>query len=198
MLRVNQIFYSLQGEGRYTGVPAVFLRLSGCNMKCWFCDTQHEDGREMSEEEILGALLPYPTRHVVITGGEPLIQLNGKLTDLLHEAGYFVQVETNGTLPVPEGVLIDWITCSPKGRVAGNAVSPIRLQRVDELKVVYESAGQDMSHYDAVVAQEYRLQPCDVKDVVRNREILEATIAYLLEHPKWHLSLQTHKLLNIE
>ena len=197
-MKVNQIFYSLQGEGRYTGVPAVFLRFSGCNMRCWFCDTRHEEGREMTEEDILRAVTAYPTRHIVITGGEPLMQLNARLTDLLHQAGYFIQVETNGTLPLPQGVTVDWITCSPKGRVSGNQPSPIRLQRVDELKVVYEGAGQDLSPWEEIQAQEYRLQPCDVKDEVRNQAILSATLRYLLDHPQWHLSLQTHKLLNIE
>lgn len=197
-MKVNQIFYSLQGEGRYTGVPAVFLRLSGCNMHCWFCDTRHEEGNEMTEEEILTVLSAYPTRHIVITGGEPLMQLTPYLTDLLHKAGYYIQIETNGILPLPDGVSIDWITCSPKGRVKGNTPSPIRLQRVDELKVVFEDPAQDLSAYESVPAQEYRLQPCDVKDEARNQAILRATIQYLLDHPKWHLSLQTHKLLDIE
>ena len=167
-------------------------------MRCWFCDTQHEEGKEMSEEEILTTLSAYPTRHIVITGGEPLMQLTPKLTDLLHQSGYYIQIETNGTLPIPEGVSIDWITCSPKGKVKGNMPSPIRLQRVDELKVVFEHPDQDLSAYESVPAEEYRLQPCDVKDEARNQAILRATIQYLLDHPKWHLSLQTHKLLNIE
>lgn len=152
----------------------------------------------MTEEEILTALSAYPTRHIVITGGEPVMQITSRLTHLLHQAGYYIQIETNGTLPLPQDVSIDWITCSPKGQVKGNTHSPIHLQRVDELKVVYETPGQDLSSYETIPAQEYRLQPCDTKDEARNQSILQATIQYLLAHPKWHLSLQTHKLLNIE
>lgn len=189
-MKVNEIFYSLQGEGHFTGVPAVFIRLSGCNMRCWFCDTDHEEGREMTEEEIVQEISQYPTRHVVITGGEPMMQLTPHLTQLLHETGYYVQVETNGTLPIPEGVRLDWVTCSPKSHI-------IRLQHVDELKVVYEGQGQDMTPWDNIEAKEYRLQPCDVKDSERNRQIISDTIDYILKHPKWHLSLQTHKMLDI-
>jgi len=166
-------------------------------MKCWFCDTQHNEGHEMSTEEILNAALQYPARHVVITGGEPLLQLSQELTEKLHEAGYFIQIETNGTLPLPEGVKIDWITCSPKGNVKGNNHSPILLQHIDELKVVYEGLEQDLNVWNDVQAQEYRLQPCDVKDEERNKSIVEATINFILKHPKWHLSLQTHKMLDI-
>lgn len=197
-MKVNEIFYSLQGEGRYTGTPAVFLRLSGCNMRCWFCDTQHEEGEDLTEEDILQRVMAYPTRHIVITGGEPLMQLNAHLTSLLHEAGYFIQIETNGTLPLPEGVEVNWITCSPKRDVKGNKPLPLRLQRIDELKVVYEHEGQDLSAWEDIEAQEYRLQPCDVKDDLQNQKILQATIGYLLSHPKWHLSLQTHKIIDVQ
>lgn len=196
-MKVNEIFYSLQGEGHFTGTPAIFLRLSGCNMKCWFCDTQHEEHREMTEEEILEAVGHYPSRHIVITGGEPLMQLNERLTSLLHEYGYFIQIETNGTLPLPEGVEIDWITCSPKGKVEEGCYYHSKLQRIDEIKVVYENEGQNLSVYDDIPAKEFRLQPCDVKDNERNDAIISATIKYILAHPKWQLSLQTHKLLNI-
>ena len=111
-LRVNETFVSLQGEGYFTGTPAFFLRLSGCNLKCPFCDTQHQSFTEMSEEEIVEEACRHKLRHIVITGGEPALQLTKSLVDKLHEAGFFVQVETNGTLPLPEGV--DWVTVSPK------------------------------------------------------------------------------------
>ena len=111
-MRVNEIFYSLQGEGYFTGTPAVFLRLSGCNLKCWFCDTRHHEAREMKPDEIVAEMQQYPSRHLVITGGEPSLQLDREFINLLHEHGYFVQVETNGTMRLPSNV--DWITCSPK------------------------------------------------------------------------------------
>ncbi len=195
-MKVNEIFYSLQGEGRFTGTPAVFIRLSGCNMKCDFCDTSHEEGSVMTEEEIAGEVLSYPARHVIITGGEPVLQLNDRLVDLLHEAGKFVQIETNGTQRLT-GTLessLDWVTVSPKyGAV------PL-IQRVDELKVIF-----DLDHTDHIEALEsvvttgddnYFLQPCD-RDRDFNARNLPACIAYILGHPKWRLSLQTHKLLNI-
>lgn len=200
-MHVNEIFYSLQGEGRYTGTPAVFVRLAGCNMRCWFCDTDFTSFTEMSEAEIVAEVSKYPCRYVVITGGEPTLQLTTSLVKLMHDKGLYVMMETNGTHPLPDDCPIDWITCSPKleDQPDGSCkVKTIRLQRIDELKVVYEGEGrQDMSLYDKYEAQEYRLQPCDVQDEERNREILNQTVNYILQHPKWKLSLQTHKIINV-
>lgn len=200
-MHVNEIFYSLQGEGRYTGTPAVFVRLAGCNMRCWFCDTDFTSFTEMSEAEIVAEVSKHPCRHVVITGGEPTLQLTTSLVKLMHDKGLYVMMETNGTHPLPDDCPIDWITCSPKLEDqpdGSRKVKTIRLQRIDELKVVYEGDGrQDMSLYDKYEAQEYRLQPCDVQDEERNREILNQTVNYILQHPKWKLSLQTHKIINV-
>ena len=91
-MRINEIFYSLQGEGHFTGTPAIFIRFSGCNLKCSFCDTDHSHYTEMTEEEIVGEACKYPARHVVITGGEPLLQITASLTDKLHGAGFFIQM----------------------------------------------------------------------------------------------------------
>lgn len=189
-LRVNEIFYSLQGEGHFTGTPAVFLRLSGCNLRCPFCDTDHSGHTLMSYDEILGNLTPFPSRHIVITGGEPALQLTAEFVALLHAAGWFVQVETNGSLPLPEGV--DWITCSPKD-------VPIVYSQVSELKLLFDDRGDPgyFERFDGVRAQDYRLQPCDVGNAARNSEILAACIEYVKSHPRWRLSLQTHKLINI-
>lgn len=187
-MRVNEIFYSLQGEGHFTGTPAVFIRLSGCNLKCNFCDTQHQSYKDMAEDEIVNEVSQYPARHVVITGGEPAMQLNARLTDLLHSEGFFIQMETNGSLPLAEGAEVDWITCSPKEK-------PIMLNRIDELKVLFMY--QDMSRYDDIQAKEYRLQPLDAGDAEKNKRNLNDTINYILENPKWKLSLQTHKILNV-
>ena len=190
-LRVNETFVSLQGEGFFTGTPAFFLRLSGCNLKCPFCDTQHQSFKEMSEEEIVEEASRHKPRHIVITGGEPALQLTKSLVDKLHEAGFFVQVETNGTMPLPEGV--DWVTVSPKAPPI-----PFRGRIVDELKMLYHGLDTDLSIADQIQAKEYRLQPLDTGDEEKNRIILRDTIAYILEHPKWSLSLQTHKLLGIK
>ncbi len=192
-MRVNEIFYSLQGEGRFTGTAAIFLRLSGCNLRCSFCDTRHDSYTEMTEAEIVHAISAYPARHVVITGGEPTMQLTQSLVDALHEAGKFVQIETNGSIALAPSLAqaIDWITCSPKSL-------PVRIGRVDELKVVYE--GQELAPYEAM-ARDYGsalcLQPCDTGDTVKNTSLLDAVVDYIKKHPAWRLSLQTHKLIHI-
>ena len=123
-MKVNEIFYSLQGEGHYTGTPAVFVRFAGCNLRCWFCDTDFEKGVEMNEDEIVEAVLQYPTRYVVITGGEPTLQITASLCDKLHAHGLYLMMETNGTRPLPEGCQIDWITCSPKPYAACMNLTP--------------------------------------------------------------------------
>lgn len=202
-MRVNEIFYSLQGEGHFTGTPAIFVRLSGCNQRCPFCDTRHEGYTEMNEEEIVAeALRLYPhtapsafsaqdgvkARHIVITGGEPTLQLNAVLTRLLHDNGFFIQIESNGSVMMKEGVEVDWVTCSPKEM-------PVIIQRVDELKVLFMR--QDMAQYNSIAAQERRLQPLDSGNAVENADNLRDTINYILDNPQWKLSLQTHKILNV-
>ena len=194
-MRVNETFLSLQGEGHFTGTPAFFLRLSGCNLQCPFCDTSHQSYMKMSEDEIVEEASSHKPRHIVITGGEPALQLTQSLVDKLHEAGFFIQVETNGTLPLPEG--IDWVTASPKS-------SPIREDlKINELKVLFMGDGTDPEasllggRFGGGLVRLY-LQPLDTGNEEQNRIILRDTIAYILEHPKWSLSLQTHKMLGIK
>lgn len=180
MYKVNEIFYSLQGEGYFTGTPAVFLRLSGCNRRCAFCDTDHFDGRDMTADEIVSAISVFPSRHLVVTGGEPTLQFDCDLLRAVKSERFFVQIETNGSLPVPAG--IDWVTCSPKD-------APWGIDRIDELKVVYQ--GQDVEHLAGLLpSPRYFLQPCSGQNV-------KETIEYILAHPRWRLSLQTHKLIDI-
>ncbi|MCD7849613.1 MAG: 7-carboxy-7-deazaguanine synthase QueE [Parabacteroides sp.] len=179
MRKINEIFYSLQGEGFHTGTPAVFIRFSRCNLKCSFCDTRHEDGTLMSDEEILQAVSAYPSNIVILTGGEPSLWIDQAFIDLLHQAGKYICIETNGTNPLPEG--IDWVTCSPKG-------APLRLTHIDEIKVVY--TGQDLTTYAGLKASWHFLQPCSCRNT---KEVVE----YILHHPLWRLSLQTHKLIGI-
>lgn len=180
MRKINEIFYSLQGEGFHTGTPAVFVRFSGCNLKCSFCDTQHEEGTVMSDEEIVAEVLKHAARLVVLTGGEPGLWIDDKLVDAFHRVGKYVCVETNGTCVLPETV--DWVTCSPKEGAA------VRLKRMDEVKVVY--TGQEVARYLDLPAGHYFLQPCSCANT-------EEVIDYVLQHPEWRLSLQTHKLLQI-
>lgn len=181
MRKINEIFYSLQGEGFYTGTPAVFIRFSGCNLKCPFCDTQHEEGVMMSDGEILAEVQKYPAAMVILTGGEPSLWIDESLVSQLHALGKYVCIETNGTRCLPAG--IDWVTCSPKtgGRVV--------LQRADEVKVVYE--GQAITPYEALPSKHYFLQPCSGLNIAE-------TVAQVLAHPRWRLSLQTHKLIHIQ
>lgn len=184
--RINEIFYSLQGEGYHTGTPAVFLRMSGCNRKCPFCDTDHSGHTAMTADEIISAVTSYPSRHIIVTGGEPLMQLDSFLIEALHDAGFYIQIETNGTLPIPEG--IDWVACSSKD-------GQLSINRIDEMKIVY--LGQDVESVATSLppATHYFLQPCtDPKDGSSNTA---QTIAYILSHPHWRLSLQTHKLTGI-
>lgn len=180
MKKINEIFYSLQGEGFHTGRPAVFVRFCGCNLQCNFCDTHHETGTLMSDDEILRAITPYPGRTVILTGGEPSLWINEALIDRLHEAGYYVCVETNGTCPLPAAV--DWVTCSPKEGAA------VVLTHIDEVKVVF--TGQAVEIYRQLPADHYFLQPCSGRNTAE-------VVAYVLAHPHWRLSLQTHKLIDI-
>ena len=194
MMKVNEIFYSLQGEGYYAGTAAVFVRLSGCNLQCPFCDTQHESGTEMSDEEIAREAAKYPARLVVITGGEPSLQLTKSLVDTLHDEDKFVAVETNGTHRLPSNV--DWITLSPKDLCLGDEAR-VDLAIVDEIKVVFD--GEHEPHmYNGIMCTHARfLQPCDTGDEAKNKALWAETMDHIQRHPLWRLSLQTHKLLNI-
>lgn len=204
---VKELFHTLQGEGANTGRSAVFCRFAGCNLwsgreedrgtaACSFCDTDFVgadagkfDARELAEA--CSALWPddgLARGHrplIVLTGGEPMLQVDHRLISALHAENFEVAVETNGTIPVPPSV--DWITVSPK---AGTAV----VQRSgQELKVVYPRSGLDLDAMLGWSFDRFYLQPMDAPDVSH----VEATVAYCLENPCWRLSLQTHKLLGL-
>ncbi len=190
-MKVNEIFYSLQGEGYWAGTPAVFVRLSGCNLRCPFCDTAHEHGVLMTEEEIVRQVQQYPAYHVVITGGEPSLVLTDTLVARLHDIDRYVAVETNGTRPLPRSV--DWITLSPKDAFTDRA--DVVLKRCDELKVVFD--GRPPKSYDRLHVRHLFLQPCDTGNPEETRRITAAAVDYCKAHPEWRLSLQTHKLIDI-
>ena len=181
-MNLHSIFYSIQGEGFHTGMPAVFVRFAGCNLACSWCDTDHSQQFSMSPHEIVAECKRYPSSNVILTGGEPMIQKIVPLVRLLHQFGFWVAIETNGTRPVPG--CLDWITVSPK--------SPGRF-KCNELKLVY--TGQDISQYEEVprfCCSVYRfLQPCSMENV-------DETVQMVKENPTWRLSLQTHKLIGIE
>lgn len=187
MKRVNDIFYSLQGEGRNTGRAAIFIRFAGCNLKCPFCDTDFAQYEEMSDEDILNRIKSYPSHFVVLTGGEPSLQVDRQLVDLLHKHGYELAMETNGTHPIVDG--IDWITCSPKGNTV--------IKRCNELKCIFEEATLEPD--DHGISAEYKyLQPCDAQNTERNAQIVKRCFDYILQHPEWRMSLQTHKLVGFK
>ena len=193
-MQVNEIFYSLQGEGRHTGTAAVFIRFSKCNLKCHFCDTDFWPFNEMNEDEIVDEVVKIggSSNHVVITGGEPTLQLTASLCEKLHAKGKYIQVETNGTRVMPKGV--DWVTCSPKFEY--NEFAELRVEHINELKVVYDGEN-DMSKYDAIFATHRYLQPCDTKNAKKNAEIIRQLVAYIKKNPRWKVSLQTHKILSL-
>ena len=192
-MKVNEIFCSLQGEGCNSGVAAVFVRLSGCNLCCPFCDTHHESFTEMSEGEIVETVGTWPAAMVVITGGEPAMQLTPTLVASLHRINRSVAVETNGTLPLPDG--IDWVTVSPKDTFLGDCAKVV-LTKANELKVIYDGVHEPDIH-PAVQATHHCLQPLDTGDAAHNAAIAAAAVEYVKSHPLWRLSLQTHKILNI-
>ena len=187
MKRVNDIFYSLQGEGRNTGRAAIFIRFAGCNLKCPFCDTDFSQYEEMSDEDILNRIKSYSSHFVVLTGGEPSLQVDRQLVDLLHKHGYELAMETNGTHPIVDG--IDWITCSPKGNT--------QIKRCNELKCIFEETTLEPDDH-GISAQYKYLQPCDVQNTERNAQIVKRCFDYILQHPEWRMSLQTHKLVGFK
>ncbi|MBR6283720.1 MAG: radical SAM protein [Muribaculaceae bacterium] len=195
MYPINEIFHSLQGEGYHTGTASVFVRLSGCNLRCAFCDTQHNAHTMMSLPQIVAEVNRYPTAQLlVLTGGEPSLWIDADLIHALKTlTGKRIAIETNGTRPLPPG--IDWVTLSPKSGFPGGDAQPCVLNECDELKVVYTE--QDLSQYDHIQARHRFLQPCYSHDEQRRQARMAATVAAVLAHPEWRLSLQTHRILNI-
>ncbi len=187
--RVNELFYSLQGEGFHTGEAAVFVRFSGCNLRCPFCDTDFSAYREMTGEEIILQIKDYPSRFVVLTGGEPTLQVDDSLIALFHEHGYVVAMETNGTRQWPEA--LDWSTVSPKENVV--------ISQCNELKVVFQQQSEtELENLrERISAGHYFLQPCDTGDPGQNERYVAACVEYIKAHPQWRLSLQTHKITGI-
>ncbi len=195
--RVNEIFYSIQGEGRWAGRPAIFVRFSGCNLKCPFCDTDFRYFEEMGVTDILQKVQEVGgnCKFIVLTGGEPTLQVDEQLTALLHKWGYYLSMETNGTHQVPEG--IDWVTCSPKSLFFADTenAKPV-ISNASELKVVFD--GEHAISDCGIDAEYYYVQPCDTGDEARNADILQQTLAFVEAHPKWSLSLQLHKIINVK
>ena len=195
MYRINEIFYSLQGEGFHSGTPAVFVRFSSCNLRCTFCDTQHQTGKMMSLQEIVDEVNNYPIAPLlVLTGGEPSLFIDEAfVAELKQKTGKRIAIETNGTRPLPAN--LDWVTFSPKTAFEGGDIEPCVLTHCDELKVVY--LGQDLAQYDGIEAKYRFLQPCFVEDLEQRKANMQACVEAVKRHPNWRLSLQIHRVLNI-
>lgn len=194
-MKINEMFYSIQGEGYHTGTPAVFVRLSGCNLKCAFCDTKHQQGKEMTEEEIVSYVSKFPCSLVVITGGEPSLQLTKTLIDKIHQHKKFVAVETNGTKELPNNV--DWITVSPKELYVGKIGKAV-LKRANEVKVVFDVNTTIQDPTFGIMADHYYAQPCDTGSQELNQENINFCINFVKNNPLWKISLQTQKILNVQ
>lgn len=192
--KINEIFYSIQGEGYNAGSAAVFIRFSGCNLACPFCDTQHKEGTLMTTEDICNEIRQYPTLLVVLTGGEPALYIDDELCSAIHAMGKMIAIETNGTVPITAP--IDHITCSPKFEFCDTPSAKLHITTCDELKVVF-TGSNDMTLYEDITAHSYYLQPCDTGNPEENQRITQAALQYVLDHPKWSLSLQLHKILNV-
>lgn len=192
MYRINEIFYSLQGEGRHAGRAAVFIRFSGCNLKCPFCDTDFSTYKEMTADEICDIIREWrDCGFVVLTGGEPTLQLDQALMDALHDEGFTVAMETNGTRELP--CYVDWLTVSPKTAYVENGKTAV--QSCSELKCVYDGEHEPQTY--GIIAEYLYVQPCDTGDEEKNAEIIAKCVEWVKEHPKWQLSLQQQKILNV-
>jgi len=205
---VKEIFYTLQGEGRNAGRAAVFCRFAGCNLwsgreqdragaVCTFCDTDFvgtdgTGGGKFADADMLAGAVDAEwagtggPKMAVLTGGEPLLQVDGALIAALHARGFEVAVETNGTLPPPAG--LDWLCVSPK------STAPLAVEGGDELKLVYPQPEAMPERFEHLTFNYFLLQPMDGPDLAANTE---AAIAYCMAHPRWRLSVQTHKVVGI-
>ena len=185
----------MQGEGFNAGVASVFVRFGGCNLRCAFCDTEHESHTMMSLPEIVDEVMKYPGAPlIVLTGGEPSLYVDEPLLKALHLTGKTIAIETNGTRPLPPG--IDWVTLSPKCGFPGGDAQPCVLESCDELKVVY--LGQDLSQYDFITADYRFIQPCFVPDAQQNAINIRQCLDAVLANPRWRLSLQIQRVLAIK
>lgn len=197
-LPVNEIFYSLQGEGGQTGLPVIFIRLSHCNLRCSYCDTSFSTYTIYSLQELLAALQRYPSHNILWTGGEPTLHLTSEIVAFFKAQGYRQSIETNGTNPVPEG--IDYITCSPKPEAFAH-LSKNFPQGVNEWRFPFgEGIPLPPDRLLLPKAENYFLSPIWANDKAINEqtEALNSCINYILKHPEWKLSVQLHKLLGFQ
>jgi 7-carboxy-7-deazaguanine synthase len=208
MYKIKEIYYTIQGEGYHTGRPALFCRFAGCNLWsgreedrdkaiCKFCDTDFwgtdgVNGGKYTGESLVKVLMSlWPKTNlnpfIVCTGGEPGLQMDQELIDLLHTHHFEIAIETNGTVTLPDS--IDWICVSPK------ADTDIIITKGNEIKLVYPQLENHPTQYQNLDFEHFYLQPLDD---AKQSEHIKACVSYCLQHPKWKLSLQTHKFIGID
>ncbi len=195
---VNEIFYSIQGEGLNSGRAAIFIRLSKCNLSCSFCDTEFETGEKMSIEEIRDKIKAYPSKFIIWTGGEPSLQLKEDTIAYFKALGYEQAIETNGTRPMPKG--LDYITCSPKPE-ALKLLNKNFPDGVSEFRFpITEDSPMPPAISTLPKAKGYLLSPVFVGEALDrlHQPSLDRCLRYIMEHPEWKLSLQLHKLIEVE
>lgn len=177
--KINEIFYSLQGEGYFTGTAAIFIRFTNCNLKCDFCDTDFKENFELTKEQILSEIKQYNCKMIIFTGGEPTLQINEDLISYLKQFGYYLAIETNGINKVIDN--IDWITVSPKNE-------NLKQNSGNELKLIFDTLQPEI--FINLNFKHFYLQP-------KSEQNIDKIINYIKENTKWKLSLQTQKLLKI-
>ena len=192
-LNVNEIFYSLQGEGGRTGEASIFIRLTRCNLDCDFCDTDFESGQDMSLEEILSEISQYPCRWIIWTGGEPTLQLTGEVLLFFKTNGYKQAIESNGLKPLSK--LLDYTVCSPKGEKFAfvKKVNP----KVNEIRLPMKTGDKLPGFEQLPKADTYFVSPVFSFNPLITKENIDYCIELVKIHPQWRLSVQVHKLINI-
>ncbi|MDR0231802.1 MAG: 7-carboxy-7-deazaguanine synthase QueE [Dysgonamonadaceae bacterium] len=192
-LNVNEIFYSLQGEGGRQGEASIFIRLTCCNLSCDFCDTDFETGQNMSLEEILSEISPYHCRWIIWTGGEPTLQLTDEVLLFFKSKGYKQAIESNGLKPLSG--LLDYTVCSPKGDnlAAVKRINP----KVNEIRLPVKSKDKLPEIQELPEADYYFLSPVFTSNFQITTENINYCVKLIKENPEWRLSVQLHKLINI-
>lgn len=190
-LTVNEIFYSLQGEGGRAGKPSIFIQLSKCNLRCSYCDTEFDSGEEMTLDEILKKITEYGCKWIIWTGGEPTLQLTDEVVDFFKKHDFLQAIETNGTRKIPHG--IDYVTCSPKQHF--EKIKTL-IPHADELRFPIKK-GDALPDFAVLPdADNYYLSPIFDADQI-NRENIDYCVQLVKENPQWSLSVQLHKLIQI-
>jgi len=201
MLKINDIFYTIQGEGSFVGTPAIFIRLSNCNLSCSFCDTEFLSGKQMDENDIVDECRKYKCKFIVLTGGEPTKQDLKKLCFLLNLAGFYITIETNGMFELNTDK-IDWICLSPK-----SSFKHIKLKSCNDLKFVVQDKDSIPKIPDGFKYDNKFISPMNETSgekigstscVELNQKNLKYCIELIKENPDWKLNLQTHKIIGVE